>query len=120
MKLKSNIHLDYTRRNNVEIPKEEWQKVLKESQNAKVKNEKGRVIGEVISCGIKEGQLQTIVDVENDPRYVGLIPKPEVEFTPICSECGKDFRDCNHWFDKAFIVAKDVKLKEIKLVPKDG
>lgn len=38
------------------------------------------------------------------------------DFTPECSKCGKDFRRCTHWFDKAHIIARDVKVFELSLV----
>jgi hypothetical protein len=38
------------------------------------------------------------------------------DFDPECSECGKNFRECEHWFDEAHIIAKNVNVFELSLV----
>jgi hypothetical protein len=37
-------------------------------------------------------------------------------FYPECSECGEDFRGCEHWFDTAHIIARDIEVFELSLV----
>lgn len=39
------------------------------------------------------------------------------EHDSICSKCGENFHDCEHWFDEAHIICKNCAAFEISLVP---
>jgi phage head maturation protease len=36
----------------------------------------------------------------------------------ICSKCGEDFYECEHWFDEAHVIAKNCEVFELSVVPR--
>lgn len=88
------------------------------------------IVGTVLSAKIgndKDAGLRGV-------RYTGLIDDPDIakliekqrvtdvsigfEFNPECSLCGEDFWTCEHWFDEAHVIARDMNIHELSIVTK--
>jgi hypothetical protein len=98
-----------------EIPKRE----LEDIDLDKVKSWKiGRdfdtdeIVGEVTTIEVNENEI--LIEAEIDQYEI----TPSVVFTPICSKCGRIFHECDHWFDEAHVIAKDIKLCSVGFIPK--
>jgi hypothetical protein len=84
------------------------------------------IIGRVTDVKEEDGELITDIEFCRDNKVVKDIIKnpddyffyPRFTLTPICSQCGEDFRDCEHFFDRAYVIAKDIKIDFVGVIPK--
>lgn len=115
-----------------ETPESELENVASSIQGAQLRKDHGRSIDDVI------GRVKNAA-VETDPvtgvqgvKYNAFIDDPSVSqklskgligdvsigfrYFPACSECGEDFRFCEHGTDEAHIITQDMSVHELSLV----
>jgi len=126
------IHEGIYQDNTVEIPQSELQNIGNSLVGAKLMKDHSRSVDDIVGR-IQETKLDYDEgNKKNGVRYLGytydeslnkkikqnLIDNVSIgfAFTPICSKCEKDFRECSHFFDEAHIVAKDCACYEQSFV----
>ena len=118
--LKTDIDENIMKRDILDIS-EEWKKAKPMKEGVVYLNHTHTiefVVGRIVETDIEDDNLIATAEF-----LEGFNPKNynvEIAFTltPICSKCGGDFRECEHWFDEAHIIAKDIEVEEVYLVDK--
>jgi len=125
------VHEGLYHNNTIEVPGAEMKNIAETLRGVPLlkdhENSVDNIVGKVNMAeptddnGTYAVKYSAIVD-HDDPIaskiQKGLIQNVSIgfHFTPICSECGEDFRKCGHWFDEAHIIAKDISCHELSLV----
>jgi hypothetical protein len=128
------VHTGIYQNDTVEIPYSELsnirdtlkgQKILKNHDAGDVDALIGRItdtkIGLDKNVGKKGVKYKGVIRDTNTESKIqdGFVDNVSIgfELDPICSECGKDFRYCEHWFDEAHVIAKNCRCYEQSIVP---
>ncbi|MDP3065486.1 MAG: hypothetical protein Q8N08_02010 [Methanobacteriaceae archaeon] len=116
----------------IELPKSELSSVAKTLHDAQLRIDHSYSVRDIVGL-VDEAQVAYNNDTHKDGvQYKAHIDDPDIakgvqqnkirdvsigfDLTPECSKCGKDFRKCNHLFNEAHVIARDVKVYELSLV----
>jgi phage head maturation protease/cell division protein FtsB len=116
----------------VEIPEEELNNVEKTIHNAQFRIDHSNSVRDVVGL-VNYAKVGFDVDAQKPGvKYEALVKDDEIagkiqqglvndvsigfDLEPECSACGQDFRTCEHWFDEAHIIARNVNVFELSLV----
>lgn len=127
------VHSGIYQQNTIEIPANELhnvantlkgKKIFKDHHVAtetlvgKIEDTKVAIDNTIRKKGVK--YKATIKDQELEDKIKdGYLENMSIGFslTPECSFCGEDFRACEHFFDEAHIIARDINCFEQSIVP---
>jgi ribosomal protein S13 len=125
------IH-DGTFKDIIQVDKSEFSNIQKSLQTAQFRVDHSESVRDVVGL-VKQAKVdfdenagKSGVSYDafiDDAEIAGKVQKGYVkdvsigfDFYPECTECGGDFRECEHWFDEAQIRARDVDVFELSLV----
>jgi hypothetical protein len=100
---------------------EDMVKEYEEHHRKKVIHEEDKVVG--LARLQREGDsLFADYKILNSLESENYSLEPMFTYVPICSKCGKNFTECEHWIDEegVHILAKDCQLLSLSLVKKNG
>lgn len=116
----------------VELPRLELSNVAKTLINAQLRIDHSSSVRDIVGL-VDDSKVEYNTNAQKDGvRYKAHVDDAEIadgvnknkirdvsigfDLDPECSKCGKDFRQCKHWFDEAHVIARNVRVHELSLV----
>jgi hypothetical protein len=117
----------------IEVPETELGNAAKTLQTAIMMLDHSESVRDIVGL-VKQADVQYDEDAKkNGVKYQAFVDDKEIAlsiqkgkirdvsigfgFEPICSECGESFWSCPHFFDEAHVLATNIKVYELSLVP---